>query len=369
MRILMRLCGAALLVVMIPLMANAQDAARARGNLLTTDNSEGVLMLNSGRIVSGKLKQISTGYLVASRSGYISVDRDDIRFAANDLGELYLLQKRELKDPSIAEQMKLAEWCCTQKLNAFAAKELLAVLNRDPSNEHARKLLARLDDDQQRAPATPTANRDSSGKKLADDEARSLAGLKGATAERFSSSIQPLLHNKCGNAKCHGPSADHEFRLTRGSPGAGHHRIYAERNLAAVMKYVDLDRPQGSKILKIADGAHAGQTMFSGHQGAEQRKLLTDWVLQAAKDLNPKSANPAPVSVFAGNSDKAPATREAKPESRPISAEPEKTASSKSISDPQALLTDTEKSNFRKVLDAAESDAFDPEEFNRRTTP
>lgn len=369
MKTLMRLCGAALLLVMMSLMTNAQDASRARGNLLTADNSEGVLMLNSGRIVSGKLKQISTGYLVASRSGYIAVDRDDIRFAANDLGELYLLQKRELKDPSIAEQIKLAEWCCTQKLNAFAAKELLAVLNRDPSNEHARKLLARLDDDQQRTPSVTTPSRDSNNKKLADDEARSLAGLKGTTAERFSSSIQPLLHNKCGNAKCHGPNADHEFRLTRGSPGAGHHRIYAERNLAAVLKHVDLDRPQDSKILRIADGAHAGQTMFSGHQGAEQRKLLTDWVMQAVKDLNPKSGNPPPANVFAGNSAKASATTEPKPEPRPIPAEPEKSASSKSVTDPQALLTEAEKSNFRKVLESAENDAFDPEEFNRRSAP
>lgn len=347
----------------------AQDAARARGNLLTADHSEGVLMLNSGRIVAGKLKQVSTGYLVSSRSGYVAVARGDIRFAANDLGELYLLQKREMKDPSIAEQMKLAEWCFAQKLNAYAAKELIAILGRDPQHETARRLLARLDDDQQRGSSTATLNRDSSSKKMADDEARSLAGLKGTTAEKFAGSVQPLLHNKCGNARCHGPNAEHEFRLTRGTPGAGHHRIYSERNLAAVLKYVDLDRPQESRVLKVGNSAHAGQTMFSGHSGAEQKKLLTDWVVQAARDLNPKAVTQPTASVFAGTSQTERVAKEKASEPRPAIvqvAASEKSSPSKSVADPEALLTDAEKSNFRKVLGSAESDAFDPEAFNRQ---
>jgi len=325
-------------------------------------------MLTSGRIVSGKLKQVSTGYLVSSRSGYVAVARGDVRFAANDLGELYLLQKREMKDPSIAEQMKLAEWCFAQKLNAYAAKELIAILGRDPQNETARRLLARLDDDQQRG-STTVPNRDSSGKKLADDEARSLAGLKGTTAEKFAGSVQPLLHNKCGNARCHGPNAEHEFRLTRGTPGAGHHRIYSERNLAAVLKYVDLDRPLESRVLKVGQSAHAGQTMFSGHSGAEQKKLLTEWVIQAARDLNPKAITQPSQSVFAGTFHSGQTTKEQLSESGSANVKAitsEKSSVPKSAADPEALLTDAEKSNFRKVLDSAQSDAFDPEAFNRQ---
>ncbi len=346
----------------------AQDAARARGNLLTGDSNEGVLMLNSGRIVSGKIKQVSTGYLVTSRSGYIAVARGDVRFAANDLSELYLLQKRELKDPSVAEQMQLAEWCFAQKLNAYAAKELIAVLGRDPQHEPARRLLARLDDDQQRE--TTTQTREASSKKIADDEALSLAGLKTATAQKFAGSVQPLLHNKCGNIRCHGANSENEFRLTRGTPGTGNHRIYSERNLAAILKHIDLDRPYDSKILKIAEGSHAGQTMFSGHSGAEQKKLLSEWVLQAARDLNPKAAKQPTPSVFAGgfNAERVTSQEPSTDARAPITktAATERTPSKKSLADAESLLTDAEKSNFRKVLESAEADAFDPEEFNRK---
>ena len=339
--------------------AKAQDPSRTR-SLLAEDQLDSVLLLHSGRIVSGKVKLVSTGYLISSQSGNVVITRDEVRHVANNMNELYLLQKRDLKDPTVNEQLKLAEWCVVHRLNAFAAKELLLVLERDPGNETARRLLARLDELEARtttpAKAAPP-NEPARGPKLADSEARSLVSLAPTTAERFTSAIQPLLHNKCGNARCHGTSSDHEFRLTRGVPGAGNHRMHVERNLASILRYVDTDRPHESRLLTIMQGAHGGQTLFAGRSGADQQKLLTDWMLTAVRDINPQAKIRPIAKVTTG-----------KPEPAGIRTESPEAAlrsSETSVGDSESLLTEPEKSTFRKVVEDSSDDAFDPEKFNR----
>ena len=350
--------------------AAQSPASKAARPVVAPSHSDSVLLLHSGRILKGIVKRVSTGYLVTSQSGHLAVSAEDVRFAAQDLSEIYLMLRYELKDPTVKEQLKLAEWSFSQKLYNFASRDLLTVLNRDPSNETARRLLKRIDDEESRQPdagANSVLTRDDSTKPIADDAARSLAGLSTPLAQQFVASIQPLLFNKCGNARCHGSSSDHEFRLTRGSSGAGNHRVYSERNLALLMKYIDLDRPSQSRLLQANQGAHAGQTVFNGRAGADQQKLLRDWVLAAADEIQPAPKQ----SVARTTSGRQPVFElvEAEvPARTALIATQEPTASGAvtgKTATAKPVVSESERSHIQKLLREDDQDAFSPEEFNR----
>ena len=332
---------------------------------IAVDRSDSVLLLHSGRIVRGLVKRVSTGYLVSSQGGHLAVSAEDVRFEAHDLSEIYLMLRYELKDPNIKEQLKLAEWSFSQKLYNFATRDLLTVLDRDPTNEAARRLLKRIDDEQSRHPdagANSVLTRDDSVKTMSDDSARSLAGLSTPIAQQFAASIQPLLFNKCGNARCHGSSSDNEFRLTRGSAGAGNHRVYAERNLALLLKYIDLDRPSQSRLLLVNQGAHAGQTVFNGRAGADQQKLLQDWVLAAANDIHP-APKPQPARTTPGRQ----SVIELVETQTLATQEPTVPgAASRTAATAKPVVSESERSNIQKLLREDDQDAFSPDEFNRR---
>ncbi len=345
--------------------------SKAARPAIAVDRSENVLLLHSGRILKGVVKRVSTGYVVSSQGGHLAVSAEDVRFEAHDLSEIYLMLRYELKDPTVKEQMKLAEWSFSQKLYNFASRDLLTVLDRDPSHEAARRLLKRIDDEQSRqtdAGANSVLTRDDSSKPIADDAARSLAGLSTPLAQQFAASIQPLLLNKCGNARCHGGSSDNDFRLSRGGSGAGNHRVYAERNLASLLKYIDLDRPSQSRLLQINQGAHAGQTIFNGRSGADQQKLLQDWVQATAQEIQP-APKPKPTRTTPGRQPVVELVDAPMSAQTPAISAPE-TAASASVagrtSPVKPVVSDTERSHIQKLLREDDQDAFSPDEFNRR---
>ena len=115
-----------------------------------------------------------------------------------------------------------------------------------------------------------------------------MAGLTAGTARQFVMKVQPILLNRCGNTRCHGPVAKNEFRLTRMSYGAGKHRLKVERNLAAVMSQIDLDDPSRSSILTVGRNVHAGRTVFQGSHAGKQIETLQQWVWTAAREIRPR---------------------------------------------------------------------------------
>jgi len=388
-----------------------------------TGHMERVLVLRTGRVMKGRIKTISTGWLVSTNRGNAVIPFDQVHFDADDLNEAYLRLRIQGGKPTVASHLRLAEWCLSQDILAEAARELRDALKKDPANETARLMLNRVDTEiRRRTPKDPEIEQaqdviiiTEQAPQLEDREVRSLSGLSPESAREFVASIQPLLLNKCGNARCHGPAAKNGFQLTRTRSGASNSRIVSERNLAAVLNDLRPEQNGRARLLNVIRGSHAGRTIFNGRYGATQMQTLHRWINTTAKELSFELASsestafsnrPAVPSQFpAAASDSARADSPGVASGRiqePANGDSQVTtsigrfpeasvgvhqnseqraghrdAATASRADTNAALEPGEAklptplSNVQRILQEArqhvrKKDAFDPEEFNRR---
>jgi hypothetical protein len=300
--------------------------------------------MQSGRLLKGSVTRSPNGYVVEHSAGRLVIPYEEVRVIGDSLADAYRRLRESFQEPTAATHYDLARWCWTHHLPDEARSELVMALDRDPDHEAARDLLERIDEHlaAARKKALPKASETRIVGGVEPLEVESLAGLSRETAARYTSRVQPLLINKCGNASCHGPKSSRDFRLEspRGS-GPGH-RMYSERNLAAVMEQIDLQRPDRSRLLKVLDENHGGmnRALFYGPAGDRQVQLLRDWVHAVAKE----KGGPRPLDVAQG-----PAAGPEPAESRLQSVPPRQETAEPSPDDAELR-----------------TDLFDPEAFNRR---
>ncbi|MCA9023010.1 MAG: hypothetical protein KDA74_22825, partial [Planctomycetaceae bacterium] len=217
-----------------------------------TRSETSLLLMKSGRMVSGEISESAGGYLVKNPTGSMVVPFDSVLFEAKDLHEIYVKQRNSMKFPTANSHLELARWCITNQLFEEAKTELRDAIRLEPKRSEPQLMLRRLT--QPSALNQPTVEEKIKEailkKQLAQsEEATSLTGISREQSAVFVQKIQPILLNKCGNANCHGSAAASEFRLTQVTRRYGNHRIYAEKNLAEVMKWIDLDEAIRSQLL------------------------------------------------------------------------------------------------------------------------
>ncbi len=377
---------------------------------------ERVLVLRTGRVMKGRIKTISTGWLVSTSRGNAVIPFEQVHFDADSLNEAYLRLRIQNGQPTVATHLRLAEWCLSQDILAEAARELRDALEKDPANETARLMLNRVDNEIHRRTPQPEPIQQPTDvviltkhevNEVPSNEVRSLSGLSPDTAREFVASIQPLLLNKCGNARCHGSVAKNDFKLTRLRSGSSNSRVVSERNLAAVLEDLQPGPNKRPRLLEIVRGTHVGITIFNGRYGAIQMETLQTWMITAAKELSFElqpgrttafsNRSSAPVSPAAQVADP---LRISSPESPPSENYESDLAAAQSVPGQAATETlrmsggqpapnnnplivgrddrkpdpvdpPTPLSNVQRLLQEArqnvrKKDAFDPEEFNRR---
>jgi len=342
-------------------------ATVVRADPAPPSSTEQLVVMMDGRILYGVVQRHAVGYYVERSNGSILVPKEQVRCIARDLADAYRLQREQMLDPTSASLIQLAEWCISYRLYDEAGQELKRALRRDPQNDTARNMLAKLEDRLQATPqlAVPAARVDAAG--LVAAEVESLGGLSKGLAEEFTTRIQPLLINKCGNASCHGFSSRSEFRLTHVRNGSANHRLSSQQNLALVLKKVELSDPAASPLLQRSQGAHGGATYatFGGAGGAAQLKTLETWVLavsrehqqQAEKLANRGTLKPAkPRAATATATVETVTQAKFEPAIDPILAAGEFPPDRRQHEDAAAPLSTLPR----------KQDAFDPEEFNRQ---
>lgn len=279
-------CVGAVAALAVCLLAGLSSSVRLSGAEGAAASHDLLAVLTDGRIMRGNITRHAAGYYVERPGGTIFLPSEQVRCVARDLQDAYRQQREQMLDPTAAMLIQLAEWCISYRLYDEAGDELRRALRRDPQNETARRMLARLDDMLSTKPlrSIESSRRDVYGVEVADVE--SLGGLSKDLAAEFTTKIQPLIMNKCGNAYCHGTAAENEFRLQHVRIGSANQRLSSQRNLALLLKYVDVAQPEQSPLLTKTRGAHGGTTfaIFSGASGAGQQELLTSWVTRVAEE-------------------------------------------------------------------------------------
>lgn len=344
-----------------------------------------ILVLHNGRIVDGRISQNAGGYMIEKPNGSMLVPFDRVQFGAQNRVDAYHKLRERITTPTSDALVGLARWCLAYQLYDEAAEQLREALERNPENGEARSILQKLED--LRNPERPIHRTAARTAPRTDDdfelpEVESLGGFSRHTAQEFITQIQPLLINKCGNASCHGGLTRREgFALSPGRSNRGA-RVFAERNLAAVVKYVDFETPDRSELLLAPRGAHGGaRSVFFGTKGGEQAESLRQWVRTAAAEQRAqrRSAASRPVLTQGDSANRASEPRSVFVDSAVIPASAQEEDSFQSENSPKSAETrpqrvETAKHAFEstdrltKTLRESQPDPFDPTEFNRKAT-
>lgn len=338
--------------------------------------AEGVLLLHTGRLVRGRILKNGDDYVVQKDQGEMFVPGSLVKFRCKDLKDAYEQQRAKIpEENSIEQHVALARWCLGQQLLGEARRELQDILQLDPTRQDARDHLQRLNDvlDPQTRPESKPRESSSEAVKssgVKPEEIESLGGLSRDAAQEYVRRIQPIIMNNCTLAGCHGPEASNAFRLQRVIAGGDSNRHAAERNLAMVLRYVDLTNPRASQLLVVPKGNHGrrGRTVFAGTRGADQSAALARWVQDLAKAeaaKNPKSSKIAKKSARPGSAPAGAVNLSSHATDSDEDAASGVTASQSARAVVQAESDASHGSQAESELPIPVSDPFDPAIFNR----
>jgi hypothetical protein len=320
-----------------------------------------LLLLFDGRVIIGDISEVAGGYAVRRAEGTITLPFEFVRLTATSLPEAYEKQRDNLENPNAEQHLTLARWCFRYHLREQAVAELEAALKLEPFRREARELLKLIEaaESDQKPGAVQGTGSDPA---MTVPGEQTSAGISQDNHVEFVRRIQPLLVNKCGNATCHGSVSTNGLRLHNVRTGRRHQRIHSDENLATILEFVDSDFPLRSPLLRQPQDpdspAHRG--VFAGALGADQVRLLHEWVHAVAVDRQlahqddvPVTPDPQPVIERTGRSEE-PASSPTGPRIIEIPRNSDAPASPRR----SELL--------RNILDEERPDAFDPQEFNRR---
>ncbi|MCP4782118.1 MAG: hypothetical protein GY903_10455 [Fuerstiella sp.] len=327
-------------------------------------NQHTLLVLNSGRVVRGQLTVRTGGYDVQLPAGRMFVASEQVRFQARNMDEAYQRMRGSLSEYTPNIHMELAKWCLANSMPGRARSEVLDALHLDPNRGDARRMLEALVREQHNLSsganrADPRRNSGSSIDNVTLNhpgmmpERRSLGGLPKSLARTFTQTIQPIVLNKCGNARCHG--TQHNSFAVVSIKGGSTSRI-AEQNLAAVLNQIDMANPTQSPILNATSGLHGGSRdlLFSGQSGGRQADALRKWVAGVAGEISPLASS---VSLN---------TRPDQPV-KVVSAAASFGLPGEETADSLGRLRVAQNGKFvRDAVVATRHDDFDPDIFNRR---
>lgn len=305
---------------------------------------EGMLLLWTGRTVQGRIVKNGDSYSVRRSTGEMFVPAGQVRLECRDLVDAYHKLHAALPPDDIEERLLLARWCLTNQLFPQARQEVSDALSLEPGRADIREMLRKLDDTMvsqqspEKKPELP--DRAAQAAKSAGFDAKdieSLGGLSRESAQTFMRRIQPILMNGCALAGCHTADVTNDFRLQRTSIGSDAGRAVMERNLAAVLRFVDRENPRASPLLTVPQqgnhGRRGGQA-FAGTRAKEQSTEMRDWVLKVVKEQSRPGS--APQATRVGNSHNAGSSGKSAVLQKPVNNS---------------------------------SDPFDPAEFNRSAEP
>lgn len=334
--------------------------------------TEGVLVMRTGTIVTGKIVRTGNLYEVQGTSGNWAVPEDLVKLRCASIAEAYQkLHESAKKQNDANAHLMLAKWCLTNDLNREARQELLDALALEPDREDAKRLLRNVDEtiEGKKEPG-PTARREepsrtSRAAPSSAADAVSLGGLSRDNALQFSRRIQPLLVNNCTAAGCHGRDSDTGFRLQKVMPGKDANRHATERNLAKVLEFIDLKKPKASPVLTVPQGQHGrrGRPVFVGQRGDEQFAELQKWITSVAGE---EAARERRITVESRR--KAAIETVSASESKTVPSNPgSANRSSDAFPAPKRSVPEVGDSKLPRQapLPAGRGDPFDPAAFNR----
>jgi hypothetical protein len=353
----------------------AQGMSGPKSSAVATPH-EGVLLLKNGQVLTGRITWSGDHYFVDRDGLQMGVRAAEVLASAADMDDAYRQQRDAIAKRDLTGHQELAQWCLRHGLLEHASSELATCEAIQSGNARTTMLAKQLQSvirsaEHKQAASDPAAVGDGdvpaksaptvSGKEppASQNNVDAAPALPAAAMETFVTTIQPLLINQCGNGGCHGGTTRAQFKLQRFDARRTPSRVYTDRNLAAVMKFIDRSNPDASPLVVAPSQPHGPNktAIFEGRKLVHQAEL-TAWVRNAA-GTPANSAKHSPAGSHAAGAAKKPGENSV---------------------DSKAMRAYSRSANARingqdTTLGNAESDAgpvvnpHDPDVFNRRFFP
>ena len=269
------------LSLITPLFGGASQAEQAGG---PGESCEGVLILRNGHVLAGQITRSDNRFNVSVEGGQVSVNVADTELFCRNIEEAYAHKALVVGIADIHGHLELAGWCQRQGLPEYAAGELSKAHALDPSHPMIPVIERRIQ--MSAAPpksvevaATPVEQ------PISPEELdRTARDMPAGTMETFVRSIQPLLVNRCGAARCHGSASENAFHLLRPPSSSRPSGRITQRTLQATLKLIDREDPTRSPLLTAALRPHGPLevSVFAGRR-ADQYARVADWVYRVAR--------------------------------------------------------------------------------------
>lgn len=240
------------------------------------------VLLRNGEVFQGQIQTNGAEVRILLSHGEVRFRASDVEYTAATVRELYLRRQTTLLPGDARERLRLAQWCIRQGLFEDAAAEIEAARVIDPRNPAVDLMARRLELGRQplaaaRAPVAVT--RSSTGLEELD---RLVRGLPEKSVEAFTQRVQPTIMNTCATPACHGAQSDSKLQLLRAGGGRPASRRLTQRNLQALLPWVDQQDPAASQLLKYASTVHAAGKAPPMARESTQYRRLVEWVYQMA---------------------------------------------------------------------------------------
>ncbi len=241
------------------------------------------ILLDNGEVLWGTATR--SGDLVEVRTDRGSVLRlsyKRIAHVGRSLADLHAVQLKQLPVNQSRPAMKLAEWCLQHELTSEAAELLIRASRLPHDADRLETLQMRL---QQviirkrfpqnglvQRPSADSTQQEASSKAVVTSPVR----LSSEAMEEFTSKIQPLVLNRCGNGGCHGRASECDLQLRQPLNRSFITKEVTQLNAAALASFIDYAAPANSDLLQRSATAHGG-----GRQRpltTQQQARLANWV-------------------------------------------------------------------------------------------
>ncbi len=326
-----------------------------------------VLILKNEFTMEGDIERVENRYRVRGKGGETWVPADRVRAVVPTLSDAYAYLRKRINLDDADERLWLARWCFTNNLHDRGMSELQTAARLRPEHAETRRLLLYW----QQAVSKPVKPTESASAKPST-ETEELPPVEVTTDSLglFVTRVQPILMNAC--ARCHASGRGGDFHLTQVYDDGIGNRRSMEKNLAAVIKQVDLNRPQASRFLvkAISDHAHAGQAPIRDRQAPPYR-ALEQWVkLTVANNPHLNDHGPRSSSAPSGSKDKQTKGEEESEwgaDARTVTNTPDATTPlplPQTAPNPSKGTTPTLPAAMPLLVDP-----YDPEFFNRKMHP
>ena len=154
------------------------------------DGQSGVLLLQDGGVLAGKISQAADCYVVGPSGGQLQVAASRVMFVGHTLHEAYDYRRQRIASNTVETHLALAEWCLRYDLLAEAGDELNAARNLGPDHPNLAVLDRRLASAKERPAKTATAANQKSPAATASS-ALDVVGRDSRSSERRSRNVHP----------------------------------------------------------------------------------------------------------------------------------------------------------------------------------